>query len=71
MRTWEIKYLTVLAISIVLAFAFGWAAKTEALLGLIYITLAYILRVLCEILENIKDYREKIEKEKEQWKKKQ
>jgi hypothetical protein len=70
MKRWEIKYLIILAISIVFAFAFGWVMKTEALLCLIYIALMYILRVLCEILENIKN-RGKVEKEKEQWKKKQ
>jgi hypothetical protein len=69
-RTWEIKYLVILTVSIIFSFACGWVTKTEALLGLIYVTLAYILRVLCEILENIKNYRKKIdklnEKEKEQ-----
>jgi hypothetical protein len=65
MKTWEIKYLIILTIAIISAPAFGWVTKTEALLGLIYVTLAYILRVLCEILENTKNYREKIDKEKQ------
>jgi hypothetical protein len=66
MSTKVVKFLIINIISIIFAQIFGWVTKTEALLGLIFVILVYVLRVLCEILESIKNFRNKIEKEKEQ-----
>jgi hypothetical protein len=38
-----------------LSSCFGWVTKTEALLCLIFCVLAYVLRVLAEILEIFKN----------------
>jgi ABC-type phosphate/phosphonate transport system permease subunit len=54
MKTREMQLLIVLVIFILFAFVFGWITRTDALLCLIFITCSYMLRILCEILENIK-----------------
>jgi hypothetical protein len=59
MKPSDIQHLIVLMLFLACAIIFGWATRTEALLCMIFIVLAHVLRVLCEIRENIKNNHEK------------